>query len=410
MAKISNGKDNCNGNEKKDSFAIEEFGADRHGLLTKILTDFEDHLTEKAGHCLGYHVNLDLNHLMDLSPLLRFHINNVGDPFKDSSFSMHSKKFEVSVLDWFAQLWEIEKDECWGYVTNGGTEGNLQGLLLGMDCVIIRTLTTGEIDCNDLREKLCLNKDKPAIINLNIGTTFKGGVDNLDLVIKTLEECGFSNDRFYIHCDAALSGLISPFLEQGPMFSFKKPIGSVSVSGHKLLGSSMPCGVLMTKKKYITTISKNVEYLNTLDNTISGSRNGLASIFMWYSLNVKGRLGLQQDVKKCLMNAQYLRDRLKDAGISSMLNEMSFVVVFERPPNPEFIKYWNLSCEGNMTHVIAMPHVTVKILEDFVNDFVRERNIWYRCGRIQPPCLAEEIGTYNCCCSIHGKGSLQNGN
>ncbi|KAK6135901.1 hypothetical protein DH2020_030388 [Rehmannia glutinosa] len=178
-----------------------------------------------------------------------------------------------------------------------------------MDCVIIRTLTTGEIDCNDLREKLCLNKDKPAIINLNIG-----------------------------------------------------------------------------------------------------SRNDLASIFMWYSLNVKGRLGLQQDVKKCLMNAQYLRDRLKDAGISSMLNEMSFVVVFERPPNPEFIKYWNLSCEGNMTHVIAMPHVTVKMLEDFVNDFVRERNIWYQCGRIQPPCLAEEIGTYNCCCSIHGKGSLQNGN
>ncbi|KAK6135899.1 hypothetical protein DH2020_030386 [Rehmannia glutinosa] len=442
MTKISNAaaidkKDYPNGNKKKDSFAIEEFCADRQDFLTKILTDFEDHLTEKAGHFLGYHVNLDLNHLMDLSPLLRFHINNVGDPFNDSSFSMHSKKFEVSVLDWFGQLWEIEKDECWGYVTNGGTEGNFQGLLLGrelladgmlytsreshysvfkaarmfrMDCIIIRTLTTGEIDCNDLREKLCLNKDKPAIINLNIGTTFKGGVDNLDLVIKTLEECGFSNDRFYIHCDAALSGLISPFLEQGPMFSFKKPIGSVSVSGHKLLGSSMPCGVVMTRKRYITTISKNIEYLNTLDNTISGSRNGLSSIFMWYSLNVKGRLGLQQDVKKCLMNAQYLRDRLKDAGISSMLNEMNFVVVFERPPNHEFIKYWNLSCEGNMTHVIAMPHVTVKMLEDFVNDFVQERNIWYQCGQIQPPCLAKEIGTSNCCCSIHGKGGLQNGN
>jgi len=40
--------------------------------------------------------------------------------------------FEVSVLDWFAKLWEIEKDEYWGYVTTGGTEGNLHGILVGL--------------------------------------------------------------------------------------------------------------------------------------------------------------------------------------------------------------------------------------------------------------------------------------
>jgi len=40
--------------------------------------------------------------------------------------------FEVSVLDWFAKLWEIEKDEYWGYVTTGGTEGNLHGILAGL--------------------------------------------------------------------------------------------------------------------------------------------------------------------------------------------------------------------------------------------------------------------------------------
>ncbi|KAL7111405.1 hypothetical protein ACP275_05G085300 [Erythranthe tilingii] len=68
---------------------------------------------------------------MDLSPLLSFLMNNVGDPFKESNFGLHSKKIEVAVLDWFAQLWEIEKDEYWGYVTNGGTEGNLHGMLIG---------------------------------------------------------------------------------------------------------------------------------------------------------------------------------------------------------------------------------------------------------------------------------------
>lgn len=41
----------------------------------------------------------------------------------------------------------------------------------------------------------------------------KGAVDDLDLVIKTLEENGFK-DRFYIHCDGALFGLMIPFVKK----------------------------------------------------------------------------------------------------------------------------------------------------------------------------------------------------
>lgn len=42
----------------------------------------------------------------------------------------------------------------------------------------------------------------------------KGAVDDLDLVIQTLEECGFTQDRFYIHCDGALFGLMMPFVKR----------------------------------------------------------------------------------------------------------------------------------------------------------------------------------------------------
>ena len=41
----------------------------------------------------------------------------------------------------------------------------------------------------------------------------KGAVDDLDLVIKTLEESGFEG-RFYIHCDGALFGLMIPFVKK----------------------------------------------------------------------------------------------------------------------------------------------------------------------------------------------------
>lgn len=48
---------------------------------------------------------------------------------------------------------------------------------------------------------------------LNAGTTVKGAVDDLDSVIQTLEESGFTHDRFYIHCDGALFGLMMPFVK-----------------------------------------------------------------------------------------------------------------------------------------------------------------------------------------------------
>jgi len=59
-------------------------------------------------------------------------LNNAGDPFLGSSFSLNSTSFELCLLDWFANLWEIEKNKYWGYVTTGGTEGNLHGILVGL--------------------------------------------------------------------------------------------------------------------------------------------------------------------------------------------------------------------------------------------------------------------------------------
>jgi len=42
----------------------------------------------------------------------------------------------------------------------------------------------------------------------------KGAVDDLDLVLQKLEEAGFSQDRFYIHVDGALFGLMMPFVKR----------------------------------------------------------------------------------------------------------------------------------------------------------------------------------------------------
>ncbi|KAI4299047.1 hypothetical protein L6164_032543 [Bauhinia variegata] len=59
--------------------------------------------------------------------LQHFSIKNLGDPFTESNYGVHSGQFEVGVL---ARLWELEKNEYWGYITNFGTEGNLHGILV----------------------------------------------------------------------------------------------------------------------------------------------------------------------------------------------------------------------------------------------------------------------------------------
>ena len=189
--------------------------------------------------------------------------------------------------------------------------------------------------------------------------------------------------------------------EQAPKVTFKKPIGSVSVSGHKFVGCPMPCGVQITRMEHINVLSSNVEYLASRDATIMGSRNGHAPIFLWYTLNRKGYKGFQKEVQKCLRNAHYLKDRLHGAGISAMLNELSSTVVFERPRDEEFVRRWQLACEGNIAHVVVMPNVTIEKLEVFLNELVENRSTWYQEEHVQPPCIAADIGKENCACTLH---------
>lgn len=249
--------------------------------MADVIDRYVAKLKDRTEHHMGYPYNLDFDY-GPLEGLQRFCINNLGDPFIESNYGVHSREFEIGVLQWFARLWEIGEDEFWGYVTNCGTEGNLHGILVGretlpdgilyssaeshysvfkaarmyrMDAVKVGVLPTGEIDYDHLRACLAANRDKPAILNLNIGTTVRGAVDDVDRVLAILADLGFSEDRFYIHCDGALFGMMIPFVKRAPMVTFRKPIGSVSVSGHKFVGAPVPCGVVMTRLRHIQALS-----------------------------------------------------------------------------------------------------------------------------------------------------------
>jgi histidine decarboxylase len=386
------------------------------------LQNYKQQLDTRTKLHLGYPYNLDFD-FSDLHQLQNYSINNLGDPWVESNYGVHSRQFEVGVLEWFGRFWDLDVEAMWGYVTNCGTEGNLHGILVGREClpdailyaskeshysvlkaarmyrmeaVRVATLVTGEIDCAHLRE--CLtegkNKGKSAVLNINVGTTVRGAVDDLDSVLAILHDLGYVSSHelaarrkagtaspsdlgYYIHVDGALFGLMLPFLKDkhldAPVVSFAKPIGSISVSGHKFIGAPVPCGVVVVRKEHMVNVTMDIEYLNSRDATIMGSRNGHAALYIWYALSKKGVKGLQQDVELCMENSIYLKDRLEANGISCMLNKFSSTVVFERPDDHNFVRKWQLACEGKVAHVVVMPNVSKEKLDDFVRDLLASR-------------------------------------
>ncbi|CAE7597447.1 SDC1 [Symbiodinium microadriaticum] len=379
-----------------------ETAAEREMRIEKVLSGYHDRLKDRKRFHLGYPYNLDFD-IDKLAFLQGYSINNLGDPWVESNYGVHSREFEIGVLNWFAQVWDIDPEDMWGYITNCGTEGNLHGILCGrenfpdgilysskeshysvmkaarmyrMDAVEVDTLPSGEMDMVHLKE--CIAQEmlvarRPVIININVGTTVKGAVDDLDGALAVLRELGYAESEFYIHVDGALFGLMLPFIKEAPTVSFQKPIGSISVSGHKFIGAPVPCGVVMTRRRHIDKMSSNIEYLNSRDATIMGSRNGHAALYMWYIIARKGIAGLTTDVQQCIHKSKLLLRLLQEAGVKCMLNDLSSTVVFERPSEHAFIRKWQLACQDDVAHVVVMPSVSENILQEFVEDLIASR-------------------------------------
>ena len=289
---------------------------------TAILKAYDNLLKQRSSVHFGYPYNLMYNH-EELYEFMKYSINNLGDPFITSNYGVHSRQFECAVIDFFADMWKIGPGDYWGYVTTCGTEGNLHGILLArechpdgilysskethysifkaaryyrMDAKAIPTLPMGEIDYDILAQEIEKNRDRPVIINVNIGTTVKGAVDNLDRILCILKNLNIPRERYHIHCDGALFAMMMPFVDFAPEISFRKPIDSIAVSGHKMLGCPMPCGVALARKEHVKKVEQRIDYLNSVDTTIMGSRNGQAALYLWYSLRKKGLNGIKRDV------------------------------------------------------------------------------------------------------------------
>ncbi|WP_020677062.1 histidine decarboxylase [Geopsychrobacter electrodiphilus] len=359
------------------------------------LTQLFERLSERTDQFLGYPVAKDFDY-QHLVQFLDLPLNNIGDPFAPSTYQVDTREFEREVLEFSARLLRAEENSWWGYVTNGGSEGNLYGLylarelfpkamvyfsetthysvsknlhLLGMRHIMIRAQESGEIDYADLRETLRLHRDQVPILFANIGTTMTEGKDDLVKIRQIFKEMAIGES--YIHCDAALCGFMAPFLTPRPAFDFADGADSISISGHKFIGSPIPCGVVLARKRHVERIARSIAYIGNLDTTISGSRNGLTPLILWTAIRRLGDEGFRERVQQSLDLADYACARLCAVGVKAWRNPNALTVVFPSP-SVEVRSRWQLASADGASHILTLPNVRREQIDQFVEDVAAE--------------------------------------
>ncbi|MGW7673981.1 pyridoxal-dependent decarboxylase [Streptomyces sp. NPDC054775] len=464
---------------------------------------FRHYVDAQTRNFAGYQVTSDLDY-QHLSHYLDRHLNNVGDPYESSSYTLNSKILERAVLDYFASLWNAkwphdanDPETYWGYVlTMGSSEGNLYGLWNARDYLsgkllrrqhrdsggeaasvvytqalrhegqsphayepvaffsqdthysltkAVRVLgidtfhsigssrhpdenplgpgtpwptevpsVDGAIDVGKLAllVRFFAAKGYPILVSLNYGSTFKGAYDDVPTVARTVKEIctqyGLDRRRvyhdrgkdsdfdersgFWIHIDAALGAGYAPYLQMArdagmadeapPVFDFRLPeVHSLTMSGHKWMGTPWACGVYMTRTGLQMTPPKSSEYIGAADTTFAGSRNGFSSLLLWDYLSRHSYDDLVRLAADCNQLAGYAHDRLlalqDRLGIDLWVarSPQALTVRF-RQPSADIVRKYSLSCETvyedgeerTYVHLYAVPHLTRELVDELVRD------------------------------------------
>lgn len=299
-----------------------------------------------------------------------------------------------------------------GYVTQGGTEANIQAMwvyrnyfkkerkakheeiaiitsadthysaykgsdLLNIDIIKVpvefysRKIQEDTLD-SIVKEAKEIGK-KYFIVISNMGTTMFGSVDDPDLYANIFDKY---NLEYKIHVDGAFGGFIYPINNKECKTDFSnKNVSSITLDGHKMLQAPYGTGVFVCRQNLIhNTLTKEATYIENLDVTLSGSRSGSNAVAIWMVLASYGPYGWMEKINKLRNRTEWLCEQLNDMGIKYYKEDsMNIVTIEEQYVNKEIAeKYFLVPEVHNLTNkwykIVVMEHVELDILNSLVYD------------------------------------------
>ena len=321
---------------------------------------------------------------------------NLGDP----ELFPGTKEIESKLISYILNLLNAPKTSTC-LIGSGGTESNINAIwfiknikgkkeiilpesahfsfekirsLMGIDIVTITLNKNFVMDISEIRKRI--NKKTAAIVGI-AGSTELGTIDPIpDLSDICLDE------NIFLHVDAAFGGFVIPFMKKLgynlPEFDFKlRGVSSISIDPHKMGCSAIPLGGLVVRnKEWLDNISVNTSYISSKKQAgILATRSGGPVAAAYAVIEYFGEEGYKKIVKRCLDNTRFLIDEINDIGLE-LVTEPVLNVLGIRLKKPEIVVKeltrlgWKVNKMERLSaiRIVLMPHVTKKILQDFIPD------------------------------------------
>lgn len=391
--------------------------------LEKIMSYLEPGKSARApgGRFMGYPQTTP--HPMALKAYekyLPYNTNQVGVFSDIHDLGSKTRRMEYEVLHMLGGLYGI--DELDGYLTSGGTEGNIVGIWCGRNLLsklarkiyIIKTDLTHSsvskaanimnlpeinISCNErfvmdleeLRDKLLKisSSDTGIILVATLGYTNTGTRDDILSASDILTEIEkLRGTKSYIHIDAAIGGMVYPFIDQDNVHFFaKKNVWSITIDPHKMGYQPFACGVFLGRKNLLLNIETECTYSRKhRERTLIGSRNGAAVVACWSTLMYMGGDGYRKTLNALIELKNFLLHRLEDKELIKIISNpptnmctIQFSKCSEKRLPLELeekysIHAFMLRVDGTEQYcykIYIMPHLEDDIVNEFVEDMLR---------------------------------------
>lgn len=266
--------------------------------------------------------------------LLPYNPNNLGNwSVKSKKPNQATSTIERETVFKMIDLYSGKKRELEGYFTSGGTEGNIFSSWLGRKsleekgvkdketCLIKTSLTHYSLDkgadivnlpsfvtplnkkswgmdktgLEKTVKKLTKKRYKGFLLPLTLGYTLTGSSDPVEDILSGVEKMEKDlNVAFFVWIDAAFNGLTEPFLAEDFTPFDSSYIQTFLTDFHKTGFSPIPSGLILYRKKLRSLIERPVDYIEQKDNTLLGSRTGIAPVSCWVVINSLGREGFKK--------------------------------------------------------------------------------------------------------------------
>ena len=323
--------------------------------------------------------------------------SNLGD----QGLFLGSLRLEREAIKKLATLLNGEKSI--GFLVSGGTEANLMALLaarnmknisnpevvlpksahfsftkicglLGLKPVYAGLDDSYRVDGASVEK--CLTSKTVAVVG-TAGTAEIGAVDPVD----RLSEIAVRH-QVYLHVDAALGGLIIPFLEpsvrNGLSFDFQlEGVKSITVDPHKMGMTTLPAGgILFRNNNYLDYIETETPYLTEKhQHTIVGTRTGVAAAATWAVFETLGREGLVKITRQCMKLTRLLASELEAFGYGLVVQPTLNIVAF-RSSNSSLLykkllqRGWFVSYVPRLDciRIVIMPHTKKSHIQAILRD------------------------------------------